>query len=180
MTVWFTADTHFSSKRTLELSRRPFACVEAMDAEIFKHWNEMFGCGDKLYHLGDVGEFEQGMKWLEHLGVECHLILGNYEDDDIEMGEYSKQDLLELGFASVQRSLRIPELGGIWAVHRPEDCGKRPGEFSIFGHIHGRQTCKRYGLDVGVDAHHFRPISAETVLWYKNAIENHYDGNVFD
>ena len=27
--------------------------------------------------------------------------------------------------------------------------------FNLFGHIHGRQAIKTYGLDIGVDAHHF-------------------------
>lgn len=52
-------------------------------------------------------------------------------------------------------------------------------EFGLFGHIHSRQPVKKYGLDVGVDAHYFTPIDVETVLWYKNAIENFYDNNVF-
>ena len=29
--IWFTSDTHFSSERTLELSKRPFKSVEEMD-----------------------------------------------------------------------------------------------------------------------------------------------------
>lgn len=180
MTVWFTADTHFGSQRTLELSRRPFKDTHTMDNDIFSWWIALFEPGDVLYHLGDFGEFERAMGWLKYKGVTCHLILGNYEEDAISSGEYTREDLLDMGFASVNNSLHIPELDGIFAVHRPEDCDKRPGAFNIFGHIHGRQTVKRYGLDVGVDAHHFRPVSADDVFWYKNAIENHYDENVFD
>ena len=49
----------------------------------------------------------------------------------------------------------------------------------MFGHIHKLQMVKKNGLNVGVDCHNFKPISLEEVLWYKNAIENHYDINVF-
>ena len=51
--------------------------------------------------------------------------------------------------------------------------------FGLFGHIHGRQYCKRFGIDVGVDAHNFTPISDEQVLFYKTAIRKFYDKSVF-
>lgn len=53
-------------------------------------------------------------------------------------------------------------------------------EFNLFGHIHKLQMVKRYGLNVGVDCHDFMPIDINTVLFYRNAILNHYDNNVFD
>lgn len=40
-------------------------------------------------------------------------------------------------------------------------------------------SVKRNALNVGVDCHNFRPISIETVEFYRNAIENHYDEEVF-
>lgn len=53
------------------------------------------------------------------------------------------------------------------------------GSCNLFGHIHGRQKVKRYGLDVGVDAHNYYPISLQDVLFYVNAIMYHYDKYVF-
>jgi hypothetical protein len=38
---------------------------------------------------------------------------------------------------------------------------------------------KRNGLNVGVDCHNFCPIPIETVLFYRDAILNAYDENVF-
>ena len=38
---------------------------------------------------------------------------------------------------------------------------------------------KKNGLNVGVDCHNFRPINTDTVMFYRNAIEAHYDENVF-
>lgn len=178
MTTWFTSDTHFGSQRTLELSRRPFGSTDEMDAFILHKWDKMLKEGDTLYHLGDFGEFEQGMSLLKSKKVTCNLVLGNYEEDAIASGKLTKQDLLDMGFASAHHQLHIPELNGALAVHCPLECDKE--SFNIFGHIHGRQLVKRYGLDVGVDGHHYMPITAEDVLWYKNAIENHYDANVFE
>ena len=62
-------------------------------------------------------------------------------------------------------------------MHEPEHYDK--SYFNLFAHIHGRQMCKKLGLDVGVDCHHFRPISIHDVLFYKEAIEKYYDHNVF-
>lgn len=66
--------------------------------------------------------------------------------------------------------------------HEPVDCimyNGSPVDFNLFGHIHGRQLVKPYGLDVGVDGHHFKPITKEDVFFFANAIELYYDVNVF-
>ena len=57
---------------------------------------------------------------------------------------------------------------------------KNGNMFCLFGHIHGRQKIKQFGLDVGVDANNYMPISIDDVLFYKNAIEKgFYDNEVF-
>lgn len=66
--------------------------------------------------------------------------------------------------------------------HEPTQClvdVDLNSEMNLFGHIHGRQLVKQYGLDVGVDGHHFRPIDVDTVFFYQEAILKHYDVNVF-
>ena len=66
-------------------------------------------------------------------------------------------------------------------THRPLDCDSQSDVKNLFGHIHGRQLVKRYGLDVGVDGHHFYPISlAEDVPFFMTAIDKFYDDNVFE
>ena len=50
--LWFTSDTHFGSKRTLELSKRPFDTVEDMDSQIIENWNKAVGKNDTVIHLG--------------------------------------------------------------------------------------------------------------------------------
>ena len=55
--IFFSADTHFGSQRTLELSKRPFKNVETMNEEIVRLWNEIIGPNDKVYHLGDFGDY---------------------------------------------------------------------------------------------------------------------------
>ena len=47
------------------------------------------------------------------------------------------------------------------------------------GHVHKLCMVKANGLNVGSDCHHFKPISSKDVEFYRNAIENFYDENVF-
>jgi calcineurin-like phosphoesterase family protein len=50
---------------------------------------------------------------------------------------------------------------------------------NIFGHIHEKCKVKRFGLNVGVDAHHFYPVAKEEVEFYLYAILHYYDSEVF-
>ena len=50
---WFTSDTHFFQRRTLELSRRPFVDVKSMDYEMVSNWNKNITMKDEVVHAGD-------------------------------------------------------------------------------------------------------------------------------
>lgn len=79
--------------------------------------------------------------------------------------------------------LRHSILDGIYMAHVPSEVEKVSKnddfEFGLFGHIHKLQMVRRYGLNVGIDCHNFKPISYDEVLFYKNAILNHYDNETF-
>lgn len=179
----FTSDTHFGSDRTLTLSRRPYLTVEEMDLDIIKRWNSLIKENEDVYHLGDFGNYDIVKK----LNGRIHLILGNYEKKDIEAGKITIQDLLNLGFASVNEYLyinnfneQLPEIKKIKLVHEPSKADiNNPEVFNLFGHIHGRQLCKKFGLDVGVDGHHMNPVSEENIIFFSTAIKKHYDDEVF-
>ena len=182
--IYFTSDTHFGQQRTLELSRRPFTCIEEMDRTMMANWNSIVGKDDIVIHLGDFGNYDM----VKQLNGNIYLILGNYERKDIKEGKITLGKLHELGFKAISK----PEVNRLYAKFTDSECNKDlyvammhepehydKSYFNLFGHIHGRQMCKRFGLDVGVDCHHFRPISIHDVLFYKEAIEKYYDHNVF-
>ena len=192
--IYFTADTHFGSKRTLELSKRPFKNIDEMDKTILDNFNSILTENDILYHLGDFGNYEMVSK------INCPgcLILGNYEVKDImqdyddDINEFYHQ-LRKEGFIDVDSFLRMvkpsPSTGEFVLfnlIHEPSKSIKYdPGlegrsVFNLYGHIHGRQMVRHYGLDVGVDCHHFRPVSMDDVWFYYDAIMKHYDNEVFD
>jgi calcineurin-like phosphoesterase family protein len=169
--VVFTADTHFGNARTLELSKRPFNNVDEMDWAMVKGWNECVTANRTVCHIGDFGD----PSYLKHLkGRKIMFLPGNYDSSDI-----MHEMLLDNRIVVLQPNAAMEIQGhAIRLIHEPEE-GEDPSSFYLFGHIHKLQMVKINGLNVGVDCHHFRPIDANTVLFYKNAILNHYDKNVF-
>ena len=178
--VWFTSDTHFGARRTLDLSRRPYSSVEEMDNILVNNMNQFIKPGDLVYHLGDFGNYET----IKRLNGNWHLIFGNYEQKDLQDkfgGDIDKFKtyLLGLGFSNI--STNCNWYGDILMIHEPEKIQDKSGKtVHLFGHIHEKVKIKPYGLNVGVDCNHFVPIDRDTVYFYKNAIEKgYYDDNVW-
>ena len=170
--VYFTSDTHFSSDRALELSKRPFRDVEDMDLSMIERWNKVVKPWDVVYHLGDFGDF----KWVDYLNGEIRFLPGNYEKDiDIkELDKYSFDVIYQYHEPVIYKDMLLG--------HEPcfvKSLESLDKKFCLFGHIHGRQKVKDFGFDVGVDANNFTPVSEEEVNFYREAIEKYYDKEVF-
>jgi len=127
-----------------------------MDWELVKRWNQVVAENDVVYHLGDFGD----SKYLSHLnGEKIFLIIGNYESmNNGAIFQNSKVEVIQDHSVVVIRdkSFRL--------IHAPENI-KYNDEFYLFGHIHKLQLVKKFGLNVGVDCHDFRPINEETVYF---------------
>lgn len=191
--IYFTSDTHFGSQRTLELSKRPFANVGEMDFALMTNWNKTVSQEDVVYHLGDFGNYDMA----QYLNGTIILIPGNYEYDDIKENKITIKELNQI-FDDVIKTnhLKIAKENFVdcvdteykdivpdyfYLTHEPNDCIKNdPNIFNLFGHIHKLQMVRKYGLNVGTDCHNFKPISINDVMFYKNAILNYYDENVFE
>lgn len=169
--LWFTSDTHFSSQRSLMLSRRPFSSITDMDTTIVRYWNERVNHNDVVYHLGDFG----ATTFLSLLNAgEIHIVAGNY-DDPITLKKLQADRRVHI----IENNTQIQLMDfDFYLIHEP-DKANNPEHFYLFGHIHKLQMVKRNGLNVGVDCHDFAPIDVETVLFWHNAIKNHFDHNVF-
>lgn len=171
--IFFTSDTHFGSSRAMKFSCRPFITVKQMDASLILNWNNEVASDDIVYHLGDFGD----LNIRPYLHGKIHFILGNYENDALKENADLEQQLKKY-FASVlpHDTLTLKNGEQVYLTHKPSECKK--DMFNLFGHIHGLRKVSTNGLNVGVDANHFRPISEDDVLFFKDAIK-HYDSEVF-
>jgi calcineurin-like phosphoesterase family protein len=159
MTVFFTADTHFGDHRTINIQRRQFADVAAMDAAIVAGWNAVVGPSDIVWHLGDVarkGDAVGGL--LARLNGTKHLLRGNNDPDATAAAA---------GWASVGDYAEL-ELDGRRLVmgHYPFRAwnGQGRGAINLHGHSHGRLKPMLRQYDVGVDVHDYRPVALAALV----------------
>jgi calcineurin-like phosphoesterase family protein len=115
-----------------------------------------------------------------------YLLKGNYEHDDKSFHIDDPRVVVCDNNDEVMKFILDGE--EIPCIHEPlfernsklgEYFMKTSNKFFLYGHIHEKGLVKRNGLNVGIDAHNYRPIGVDTVRFYKNAIQVHYDGCVF-
>jgi calcineurin-like phosphoesterase family protein len=173
-----------------------------MNERMVFEWNEEIKDEDEIIYMGDFGN----MRFLKKLNGKKYLLLGNYEREmlkanptlidhrvweDMGWSEVHLEALyLVYGVKLTEEStvdafskLRGPVDKNLVISHEPSNIPKSLRDssecFCLFGHIHNTQMVKRWGLNVGADCHHFKPISIDTVDFYYNAIRRHYDDEVF-
>lgn len=169
--IYFTADTHFGHDRTRILHKRPFDSIEEMNRVLIENWNVTISEKDTVYHLGDFGIPDPQI--IQHLNGEMYF-LPSMDYDNAE----TVQALSQRAKIIQPNTVVVFEDHKFQLIHEPLSA-TASNNFYLFGHIHRFQMVKRNGLCVSSDTHFFKPISIETVLFYKNAIEKFYDENVF-
>lgn len=174
--IYFTSDTHFGAQRTLEMSKRPFRDIKEMNNVLVSNWNKVVKPGDVVYHLGDFGDY----RIREFLNGDIVLVKGNYErnllKDELEKYKHYFKEIYEYYHAIVIDGYNLK------MTHEPHRLKESPideNNLNTFGHIHKLCMVKSYGVNVSSDAHNFKPIDFETILFYHNAILNYYDDDVF-
>ena len=184
---FFTSDTHFSAERTLALSYRPFRDVEDMDLNLISNWNKKVTMNDVVYHLGDFGN----QKLVHQLNFKkMYFVLGNYERRDFDVRELESDERVVILKDENEAYFQDPETKEYFnLIHEPvfetDDYSNSlidelvPDDFYLYGHIHRLQMVKRNGINVGVDANRFEPMSLQEIKFLKNGIDNHFDENVF-
>lgn len=167
---FFTSDNHFDDHR-IDIFSRPFKTVQEMNDVMVANWNSVVGEDDIVYHLGDFAVKPSGYEYAKKLNGKIHLILGNYDIDNIKNFNHQL-------FESIS-SFQTVDIQGTtyYLTHMPVDAN--PGMFSLVGHIHGLWKVQRKMINVSTDAWHFFPIPEEKIEFQRNGIVNHYDDNVF-
>lgn len=179
---YFTSDWHLWDERQLDspnplLRNVPF--LGHYEDRIIKSCS-ILEESDELYFIGDLTttDEEDLLNIMNEIPV-CYkaLIIGNYDEPRI--------DIVSQFFVDVCEDMELI-LGDnrVYLNHYPEKCQKYMKEntgvdFSITGHIHSLWKVARKMINVSVDAWDARIISEKEILYVWNAINNHYDHNVF-
>lgn len=183
-TTFFTADTHFSQQRTLDLSRRPFKTIEDMDLTMISNWNKTVTMNDVVYHAGDFGDAKTMRDIISCLNFkELNLVLGNYDRRDDALAELNDlvNTLPDRNVYLCQKGITLMHNNRMYHVVHEPDLGTHtpayPDSVVLFGHIHGRAFAKKNGFDIGTDYHNYTPVPIEKIDWFANAIQ-YWDNNV--
>ena len=51
--------------------------------------------------------------------------------------------------------------------------------FNLVGHIHDAWKFQPNMINVGVDVNHFRPVNADEIIYFYNAIMTHFDQDIW-
>jgi len=165
-------------RNIIGLCDRPFADVDTMEREIIARHNELVDADDTVYDLGDFAyrcTAGHAADCLRKLNGRRVILWGNH---DKALRQAFRKGMLNDLVANervrfvgdpdpqYQTGLRITVEGrSIVLSHYAQRTwqGAFRGAWHLYGHSHGNLNAFRKSLDVGVDAHDFRPISYEDI-----------------
>jgi calcineurin-like phosphoesterase family protein len=159
---WFTADTHFGHANIIlpTYCNRPWDSAEEMDEGLIANWNERVRRGDEVYHLGDFAfcKTARALEIRKRLNGQIFLIEGNH---DRRMHKSLRET-----FVWVRQREEIKAFGkkivlSHYAMRVWNQCHR--GSWQLYGHSHGSLPPRGLQMDVGMDAHNYRPISLEEI-----------------
>ena len=160
MTTWFSADTHYGHKNSIEYANRPFSSVEEMDEVMIRNHNERVKPGDRFIHVGDFA-FVDHDPYLTRLNGQKFLVPGNHDHSNRIKKAKGWHEVLDK-----LTHLKLPcgtELGHyamrVWR-------NSHHGAIHLYGHSHGNLIGDSQSCDVGVDCWRFAPVSLEEIMDY--------------
>lgn len=173
--IWFSGDHHLGENR-FHLLKRPFNSRDEMVGKLIHYHNHLVSDDDTTYFLGDVC-WNKSLDYLKYVGS-CTgkkiLLRGNHDREltDSELLKYFDKVYPE------GETVRIEVNGVEYALNHYPSLGV-PDAFNLVGHIHSAWRVQLNMMNVGVDANNFRPVSAEEVEFYRKAIFDVYDEDVW-
>lgn len=190
--IYFTSDLHLGHKNIVDLCKRPFADVDAMDAVLIDNWNRKVKKNDIVYLTGDVvWDKKKVAYYMEQLSGKKILVAGNHDSTWIKREECQKY------FEEIVLYLEV-HLNGhpITMCHYPmlewkssREESKRKLGYLIHGHIHNRiadeyrQLFLQFNaLNAGVDVNDFAPVTFDELVennfqFKLSALESEIDRN---
>lgn len=156
--TFIISDTHFGHKNILkfEAEHRPFATIEAHDAELIYRWNHTVKPKDTVWHLGDVLFGRESFEILPQLNGIKKLVMGNH--DHYPSSHYLAPNCFNSLHAAVQLQhvilTHIP-------IH-PQQLQRFRG--NIHGHLHSNTLDDPKYVNVSAEHHNLTPILLDKAL----------------
>ncbi len=174
--TWLCADWHLGETR-MSLMMRPHKDANDMLWHFVDMHNSRVSPNDTVIVVGDAVFRDADPKTLSSIELftgRKTLIRGNHDEafTDDQLKPYFER-IIPHG-----HGLEL-EVGGIpcFATHYP--ILGRKDRFNLVGHVHGAWKFQLNALNVGVDANHFRPYSLDEIPGIFEAINKHYDNDVW-
>lgn len=179
MARWFTSDQHFGHANIIRYSRRPFAGVRHMAAELSGRWMDRVAPDDEVYVLGDlaVGDVEAALIAVSRLPGRKLLVPGNH--DRCFPGRRNAEDWAEVyndaGITVLDLQVTT-EIAGVPVVlcHFPpagdsQDADRFPearphtDAWVLHGHVHRKWQRNGRWINVGVDVWDYAPVGEDVI-----------------
>lgn len=171
---YYTADYHLGET---DLSRlfRPFRTAGEMFTTLLSNHNKIVSDNDTVYMVGDIisqrsDSYHYWLSQMPKFKGKKILVCGNHEPKN--------KNLLSEYFDQVVDGID-DQIGQIklFVNHFPHF--GVPEKFNLVGHVHGSWRVQLNMLNVGVDVHHFRPISEIEVAKHINTIVTYTDDDTW-
>lgn len=186
--IWFSSDHHFGHDAIRRYSKRPYHCVEQMDEEMLRFWNNTVGPQDIVFYLGDLAfmKADATRALLAEMNGRIRYIRGNH--DKQMKGKVLDRFEWVKDYYRLRHTMTLEGEDGatvdlkvrIILCHYPFETWDQAhhGTWHLHGHSHGSLRPRGGRLDVGVDSHFFTPWSLEQVAEYMlahpyQAIDHH-------
>ena len=167
--IYLISDTHWAHANIMKYCNRPQLTVDAMDAEMFKNWNDTVKPEDEVWHLGDVGCWFKDPTWIKTflplLNGKKFLVPGNHDRRTLQ--EMKKYFTVMPPIHNIR--FKHEDAGDVSIVlcHYPIWSweGKFHGSIHCYGHTHAHvEELGPQAVHVGVDTNAFKPISTDEIV----------------
>lgn len=155
----FSADHHFCHSGILRASSRPWADVNAMEADLIALWNAVVAPRDVVWYLGDFAHKAHAKTTrgiFDRLHGQKQLVVGNHDGVDTKALPWASVADYAETVVDGHRIVMSHYAMRTWN-------GQHRGALMLFGHSHARLPDTSGSCDVGVDAWNFAPCTLQMI-----------------
>lgn len=166
--IFLTADQHYSHRKIVKYSNRPFPDIETHDKQLASNHNELVRPTDCVIHIGDFC-FRDAyglIRLMRELNGHHYLMDGSHDralEEVLDDGGFPEDcnvtvlpKLFEFKYAGHKITLCHYAMIRYWASHH--------NALHFYGHSHGHYEHPGKAIDVGVDCHNYYPVLIEDAI----------------